>query len=301
MSLLVTGSLGIDTVITPQGRAEDVLGGSAVYFAFAASFFTHVRLVGVVGEDFPGAMRDVLASRDIDLRGLEVRAGSRTFRWTGEYSTDMNDRETLDVQLNVLEEQAPRVPEAFADSEVVFLANTHPALQRTMRDAVHGPRLAVCDTMDLWINTARDDLLATLAVVDGVIINDSEARLLTGKSQTIHAGDALLKTGPRFAVIKKGEHGAMLVTQTGVCAIPSYPTRQVCDPTGAGDSFAGGMIGYLATQQQINDETLRRGLVRGTVAASFAIEDFSLRRLQQIERADIDARVEEFRRMLRID
>lgn len=301
MSLLVTGSLGIDTVITPHGKADDVLGGSAVYFAFAAAYFTHVRLVGVVGSDFPPAMRDVLASRDIDLRGLEVREGSKTFRWTGEYAQDMNDRETLDVQLNVLEESAPKIPEAFADSEVVFLANTHPALQRTMREAIHGPRLAVCDTMDLWINTAREELLETLKVVDGVIINDSEAQLLTGRTQTIHAGDALLKMGPRFAVVKKGEHGAMLITHDGVCSIPSYPTRNVCDPTGAGDSFAGGMIGYLSTQPEINDEALRRGLVRGTVTASFTIEDFSLRRLVEIEREQIDQRVDEFCRMLRID
>jgi len=301
MSLLVTGSLGIDTVITPQEKAVDVLGGSAVYFAFAASYFTHVRLVGVVGEDFPPAMRDVLASRDIDLRGLEVRKGSKTFRWTGEYAENMNERETLDVELNVLEEAAPTMPDAYADSEVIFLANTHPTLQQTMRESIHGPRLAVCDTMDLWIKTARDELLETLKVVDGVIINDSEAQLLTGKTQTIHAGDDLMKMGPQFAVIKKGEHGAILMTRTGVCSIPSYPTRNVCDPTGAGDAFAGGMIGYLATQSEINDNALRRGLLRGTVTASFTIEDFSLRRLQQIEREQIDQRVDEFRRMLRIE
>lgn len=301
MSLLVTGSLGIDTVETPHGVARDVLGGSAVYFAFAARHYTDVRLVGVVGEDFPAAMRDLLSSRGIDLAGLETRAGSKTFRWTGKYAADMNERDTLDVQLNVLAEAGPQVPAAFADSDVVFLANTHPGLQRAMRAAVRSPRLTVCDTMDIWIDSAREELLKTLAAVNGLIINDAEAKQLTGKQGVIDAGEALLALGPKFAVVKKGEHGALLVTGQGLTAVPAFPTKNVKDPTGAGDSFAGGMLGYLSTQPEIDDAALRRSLLHGTVAASFTIEDFSLGRVKDLTRAEIDERVAEFRRMLRIE
>ncbi len=301
MSLLVTGSMGIDTVTTPHGHAADVLGGSAVYFAFAAVPFIDVRLVGVVGEDFPDEMRTMLSSKNIDLAGLETRKGSKTFRWSGKYTEDMNDRDTLDVQLNVLAEAGPKVPESFADSDVVFLANTHPALQREMRAAIKKPRLTVCDTMDLWIETARDELIKTLGVVDGLIINDAESLQLTGRKNIIEAGDELLKLGPKFAVIKKGEHGALLVTQSGLTAIPAFPTRNVKDPTGAGDSFAGGMLGYLAGENNIDDEALRRSLIRGTVAASFTIEDFSLGRIKDVTRQEIDQRIRQMTDMLRID
>lgn len=301
MSLLITGSLGIDTVIAPTGTATDVLGGSAVYAAFAASPYGKVRLVGVVGEDFPKSARDLLANRGIDLRGLEVRRGSRTFRWTGKYSEDMNDRETLKVELNVLAEQGAKVPPDFVDSEVVFLANTHPALQREMAASVRAPRLTVCDTMDLWISTARDELLQTLKGVDGLIINDAEARLLTGKKSLLAAGDTLLTYGPKFAVVKKGEHGSILITRGGVTVLPAYPTRAVKDPTGAGDAFAGGMLGYLASQPDINDAALRRSMLHGTVAASFTIEDFSLGRIQTVTRKDLDARAGELAAMLRIE
>lgn len=301
MSLLVTGSLGIDTLETPHGRAPDVLGGSAVHFAFGAAIYTRVRLVGVVGEDFPPAMRDLLSSGDIDLAGLETRKGSKTFRWSGKYSTDMNDRDTLDVQLNVLAEDAPSVPEAFADSQVLFLANTHPALQRQMRAAVPGAKLTVCDTMDLWIDSARDELVKTLGEVDGLIINDGEARQLTGIGNLIEAGEAILKMGPRFTVIKKGEHGAILLTGDRVTAIPAFPTKLVKDPTGAGDSFAGGMLGYLASTGVYDDAALRRALLHGTVVASYTIEDFSVDRIKNVTRKEIDERVERFAAMLRID
>jgi sugar/nucleoside kinase (ribokinase family) len=301
MSLLVTGSLGIDTVITPHAQADEVLGGSAVYFAFAARHFTDVRLVGVVGEDFPPAFRDLLASADIDLAGLETRKGSKTFRWTGKYSDDMNQRDTLSVELNVLAEEGAKVPPAYADSDVVFLANTHPALQRQMRAAIKAPRLTVLDTMDLWIETERDALYETFKVVDGVVINDGEAKQLTGKSNVIDAGQTLLEAGPTFAVVKKGEHGAMLITKGSVTTVPAYPTKAVKDPTGAGDSFAGGMLGYLATQKTIDDDALRRSLVRGTITASFAIEDFSLGRVKDLDSKEIDQRVAEFVKMLRIE
>jgi sugar/nucleoside kinase (ribokinase family) len=301
MSLLVTGSIGIDSVITPHGEATDVLGGSAAYFSFAAALFTPVRLVAVVGEDFPAHCRDLLCSDRIDLAGLETRAGSKTFRWTGKYSPDMNERETLDVQLNVLAESAPKVPAVFADGDVVFLANSHPAAQRATLEQIPSRRLSVCDTMDLWIENEPDELRQTLAVVDGVIINDSEARQLTGQGNLVTAGEAVLRMGPQFAVIKKGEHGAMLVTADGVTAIPAFPTKKVVDPTGAGDSFAGGMLGYLDQCGQSDTPALRRALVRGTVAASFTIEEFSLNRLRAVTPDELDHRVEQFVDMLRIE
>jgi sugar/nucleoside kinase (ribokinase family) len=301
MSLLVTGTIGVDSIITPTQKRDRVLGGSAVYFAFAALQYTEVRVVGVVGEDFPHEYLTLLGSRNLDLSGLEVRAGSKSFSWSARYEKDMNERETLETNLNVLEEAPPEVPAAFADSDIVFLANAHPALQRRMRAAFKNPRLTVGDTMNLWIETARDELVSTLGIVDGLILNDGEARQLTERHNLIDAGQALLDCGPRFVVIKKGEHGAMLVTRDATSVIPAFPTANVVDPTGAGDSFAGGMLGYLCTQHEIDYAALRRSLVRGTVAASFTIEDFSLGRVQHLEREEVDRRVAEFVEMLCFD
>lgn len=301
MSLLVTGSIGIDTVTTPFGSVTDVLGGSTIYFALAASKFTRVRLVGAVGEDFPDEFRTLLARHDIDLAGLETRRGSKTFRWSGKFVGDMNVAETLDVQLNVLAERAPRVPAAFADSSTVFLANTHPRLQREIRDAIKAPRLTVCDTMNHWIGNEREELLKTLGVVDGIILNDGEARQLTGEQNLIVAGGKLLKMGPKFAVIKKGEHGALLFTSDGPTAIPAYPAQRVVDPTGAGDTFAGGTLGYLAAHGDCGPAALRRAIVRGTICSSFTIEAFSVERLAGVTRDEIDRRVKEFLVMLRIE
>ena len=300
MSLLVTGTVGIDTVITPTGRADDVLGGSAAYFTLAASLFSPVRVVAAVGDDFPPSFRAMLTSDRIDLRGLETRAGSRTFRWAGKYLENMNQRETLRTDLNVVAEAPPAIPDAFRDSRVVFLANTHPAIQRHMREQLPAARLVVCDTMDLWIHTTRDELMKTLAVVDGVIINDSEALQLTGQSNPITAGREVLRLGPRFVVVKKGEHGAVLVTPEGVTVVPAYPSERVVDPTGAGDSFAGGMIGYLAAKDSFHYAALRSALARATVVASFTIEDFSVRRLRDVTCEELDRRVAEFTRMLAI-
>lgn len=301
MSLLVTGSIGIDSVSTPSRTVEGVLGGSAVYFAFAAVQYVPVRLVGVVGEDFPPAFRNVLESREIDLTGLEVRKDSRTFRWTGRYEGDMNEAETVEVNLNVLAEQAPKVPASFADSKTVFLANTHPTLQRELLAQVSSPSLVVCDTMNLWIENERDSLIETLRAVHGVIINDAESRQLTGAVNLIEAGERILAWGPTFVIIKKGEHGALLVTAEGPVAIPAYPTAKVCDPTGAGDSFAGGVLGFLAAEGKHDAQTLRRALVRGTVAASFTIEDFSLNRVKDLPRAEVNERVDQFLGVLRFD
>jgi len=301
MPLLVTGSIAIDTVSTPHGHASEVLGGSAVYFAFAATHHVPVRLVGVVGEDFPMAFRDVLSSRDIDLAGLEVRGGSKTFRWSGRFDGDMNQAETVSVDLNVLAERGPKVPRAFADSDAVFLANTHPTLQRELLAQLHGPKTVVCDTMNLWIATERDSLLETLRRVTGVIINDAEARQLTGRMNLIEAGEAVLQMGPKFVIIKKGEHGSLLVTADGTTAMPAYPVREVRDPTGAGDSFAGGVLGYLSARGTCDTPTLRRAMLRGTVAASFAIEGFSLQRVLRTEPCEIEKRVTDLVEMLRFD
>ncbi len=301
MSLLVTGSIGIDSVRTPLGEADDVLGGSAVYFAFAASLFTPVRLVGVVGEDFPGAYRDALAGRPIDLVGLETRSGSKTFRWTGSYAGDMNLAETLNVQLNVLAERGPSIPEAFRDSSFVFLANTHPVLQRDLLEQLDGPNLAVCDTMNLWIETQRDELLKTLSVVHGVVLNDAEARLLTEQRDLVSAGRRMLDWGPKFVVIKKGEHGTVLVAADMIFVLPAFPTTNLKDPTGAGDSFAGGMMGYLAGKGLFNMRELKAAIAHGTIAASFAIEDFSIEALRNINRDDVDRRLERFCDMMRFD
>jgi len=298
LPLLVSGSIGIDTVETPFGRADEVLGGSAVYFAFAAALFAPVRLVGVVGDDFPARLRDGMSHERIDLAGLEVRRGSRTFRWHGRYSPDMNDRRTVDVQLNVLAEDGPRIPPAFRDSRYVFLANTHPALQRDLLGQLAGPRLAVCDTMDLWIKTQRAELLKTLAAVGGVVLNDGEARLLTDRADLVSAGREILGFGPRFVVIKKGEHGALLVTADRLCVVPAFCSDRVRDPTGAGDSFAGGMMGHLAAAGRHDVEALKAALVRGTVAASFTIEDFSLNRLRTVGPEDVQRRIDAYMGML---
>ena len=301
MSLLVTGTIGLDTVTTPHGHAAEALGGTAVYFSFAASQYGPVRLVGVAGDDFPDEYLQILRERDIDLAGLELRSGSKTFRWVARFEGDMNVAETLDTQLNVLAEEAPRVPESFADSRTVFLANTHPTLQRTLLSQVTKPEIVVCDTMNLWINTELDSLRETLKLVTGVIINDAEARQLTQKVNLIEAGEEILALGPRFAIIKKGEHGALLITAEGTDAVPAFPTKNVKDPTGAGDSFAGGALGYLNTQPAVDRAALRRALVHGTIAASFTIEDFSLGRVRTVTRAEIDERVRQFVEMLRIE
>lgn len=293
MSLIVTGSIGIDTVATPHGKAEDVLGGSCTYFAAAASFFGPVRIVAAVGEDFPDDHMATFEHFKVDTRGLERRAGSMTFRWSGEYHVNMNDRDTLDVQQNVLAEKLPPVPGEYADSRFVFLANTHPAGQLELRDQFPDASLVVADTMNLWIDTALDELKQLLGKIDGLVLNDSEALQLTGKSNMVRAGEAIIDMGPKFVVIKKGEHGCMLMHDDGLAALPAYPTAQVVDPTGAGDSFAGGMMGYLASADDADFAAIKRALAYGTVVASFNVESFTLDRLREISRKDIDDRLNE--------
>jgi sugar/nucleoside kinase (ribokinase family) len=298
MSLLVTGSIGLDTLETPAGRRENVIGGSAVYFSLAASFFTQVRLVGVVGDDCPPKVFDIFKGRDIDASGLEHRKGSKTFRWHGSYVKDLNQAETVQVDLNVLAEQAPKIPQAFAASPYVFLANTHPVLQQQMLGAMAKPRLVVADTMNLWITTEHKELLKLLGKIDGLVLNDGEARLLTEKKNLIDAARAVLKLGPKFVVIKKGEHGSMLCSNQDTFVLPAFPAETVIDPTGAGDSFAGGMMGYLATQGNFSAATIKRAMAFGTVVASYTVGDFSVEGLRNLTRDQIDDRWELFKRAM---
>jgi sugar/nucleoside kinase (ribokinase family) len=300
MSLLVTGSIGIDTVEAPAGKVVDAVGGSAIYFACAASFFLPVRLVGVVGDDCPpDFLKPLRDNPRIDLSGLEVRRGSKTFRWHGRYHNDVNNRDTVAVELNVLAERGPDIPAAFRDSRYVFLANSHPALQMEMLGKLTNPSLVVADTMDLWINGEREALLKLLGSIDGLVLNDSEARALTGMSNLVEAGLAVGEMGVRrFVVIKKGEHGSLLFVGGRVYPMPGYPSTRVVDPTGAGDSFAGAIMGFLAKEDHVDANTLRKAMAYGTVTASVTLEDFSLAALLRTTRGDIDSRVEELREMV---
>jgi sugar/nucleoside kinase (ribokinase family) len=298
MPLLVIGSVALDSVETPVATRNNVLGGSAVYFSYAASYFTSVRLVGVVGEDWPAEHTQLLQRRRIDTSGLQVVPGGRTFRWRGKYKSNMNDRETLEVHLNVLGEFQPQLSDDFRRCPFVFLANGSPQMQMQVLDQVTGPRLIVADTMDLWIREYHDDVLRLLRRIDGLVLNDSEARLLTGDENLVRAGHKVRALGPRFVVIKKGEHGAMFFSEFETYVLPAYPTEDVIDPTGAGDSFAGGMMGYLAEQDDFEPQTLKTAMAYGTLVASFNVEDFSLDRLEKIDRGDLELRMEKYRKML---
>jgi sugar/nucleoside kinase (ribokinase family) len=298
MPLLVVGSVALDSVETPTEVREDVLGGSAVYFSYAASYFSPVRLVGVVGDDWPAEHSEVLRKRNIDTAGLQVIPGAKTFRWRGKYMSDMNTRETLDVQLNAMGAFDPVLPDHFRRSKHLFLANGSTKLQLKVLDQCAGADLRVADTMDLWIRTERDELAELLRRIDGLVLNDSEAKMLTGDDNLVRAGHAVREMGPRFVVIKKGEHGAMFFSKHETYVLPAYPTQRVVDPTGAGDSFAGGMMGFLAEQGNVEPKTLKQAMAYGILVASFTVEDFSLDRLKTITRNDIELRMEEYRRML---
>jgi sugar/nucleoside kinase (ribokinase family) len=297
MSLLVVGSIAFDSIETPKGSVEETLGGSATFFAYAASFFTKPRLVGVVGDDFPAEHRRLLSARDIDTTGLVTEAG-KTFRWKGRYHQDMNTRDTIAVHLNVLNTFDPVLPASFHDSSHVFLANSSPTLQMKVLEQVNRPQLVMADTMDLWIETQHDELMSLLPELDGLVLNDSEARLLSEDDNLIRAGQAIRRMGPKFIIIKKGEHGAMLFSEDGVFAIPAYPTGNVIDPTGAGDSFAGGLMGYLDSDQTPPPGRLRRAMVYGSVLASLTVEGFGLDRLTWTKRSEIEERVDQYRTML---
>ncbi|MCC7407763.1 MAG: sugar kinase [Phycisphaeraceae bacterium] len=298
MSLIVTGSIGIDTVITPHGRADKILGGSCTYFCAAASFFTPVRLVAAVGDDFPREFLKVFDHFHVDTAGLEIRKGAKTFAWTGQYHDNMNDRDTLEVHPNILAEALPPVPQTFRNSQYVFLANTHPAAQMDFLGRFPNKKLVVADTMDLWIKTAHAELLALLKKIDGLVLNDSEAYLLTGEKNLVKAAQKVLAMGPSFVVIKKGEHGCLLEHRDGRAMLPAFPIADVIDPTGAGDSFAGGLMGHLAATGDLSLSNIRQAVAVGAVVASFTVEAFSLEKLQSIKKADIDRRLTQYTNML---
>ena len=303
MKLVVTGTIGIDTVQTPRAKREGVSGGSAAYFAAAASQLCPVRLVAVVGGDWPTEHHSILKSfSGVCLDGLESRTNSRTFAWGGKYFEDVNRRETLFTEVGVLQEEPPRVPGAYADSELVFLGNTHPSVQLGFIDQFPKRKLVVADTMDLWIRTANPELRALLQRVDGLIVNDSEAAELTGVRNAISAGRKILDMGPKFVVVKKGEHGAILIHPEGSAVIPAFPIddANVVDPTGAGDSFAGGFMGYLAREGRFDFASLQKAMAYGTVVASFSLEAFGLDRMRTLKFDEITKRLAQFQQMARV-
>ncbi len=310
MPLIVTGSVAFDSVEAPTGSVSRVLGGSCTYFAAAASFFAPVRIVAAVGDDFDRAHLTTLARfPNVCVEGLETRAGSTTFAWGGKYHEDMNVRETLFTELGVLAEAPPATPANYRDSRYVFLANNHPSVQLDLLAQFPTRAIAVADTMDLWISDAKPELTELLSQIDGVVLNDQEATQLTGVRNAITAGKRILEMGPTFAVVKKGEHGCVLVHRDGVAALPAYPAETVIDPTGAGDSFAGGLMGHVASvhaaehfgAEPVTFDMLRTGLARGTVIASFTIESFSLDRLASLSANDLNTRLDAFRGIVAVD
>lgn len=299
MGIVVVGSLGLDTIATPSGRVEDVLGGSAAYFALAARHFCPVHLVAVVGSDFPPAARALLELPEIDLSGLEVKEG-RTFRWEGVYSADLNSRRTLRTELNVFETFRPDLPESLRRLRDIFLANIDPSLQRNVLEQLEHPRLILADTMNYWITSQRASLLETLRRVRILLINEEEARQLTGEAITHRAARAILAMGPETVVVKMGEHGAFLQSRGEYFVCPAVPLESVVDPTGAGDTFAGGFMGALTRMGRLTDRNLRRAVVYGCVLASFAVERFGVEALRSIERAEVLRRAEAITAMTRV-
>jgi len=299
MALLVTGSIGIDTVKTPFSVSEECLGGSAIYFSMAASFFSPVRFVGAVGSDCPFDLAEVFAGRDVDLMGLEIRPKSKTFRWTGLYKGDMDERTTEHMELNILAEAPPKVPQAFKDSRFLFLANTAPALQLELLEQVEKPRFVAADTMDCWIHDHLDDLEELLKKINCLIINEDEARLLAAEHNLIRAGQVVLEMGPDLVIIKKGESGSITCSSAGdKFILPAYPADDVRDPTGAGDSFAGGFMGYLVESDSTDFDMIKKAVAYGTVTASFTLEDFSVNGLTNTSRKEIDSRLTELRKLV---
>jgi len=300
MSVLVVGSIAFDSVRTPYGEVDEVLGGSATYFSIAASWFAPVNLVAVVGEDFHERHLGVFAGRPINTEGLERVAG-RTFRWRGEYVGDMNQARTLETQLNVFERFSPKIPPLYQTSEYLFLGNIDPTLQLHVRQQVPDARLVACDTMDFWIQRKPEELVKTLAAIDLLVINENEARLLSGHQNLQRAARAIRQMGPRLLVVKRGEHGVTLFTEDSVFSVPGFPLDEVQDPTGAGDTFAGGFVGQLARCRDLSESNLRRAVVYGGVMASFAVEEFGLQRLLRLTEQEIEKRYREFKTLTHFD
>ncbi|BCW99243.1 MAG: adenosine kinase [Armatimonadota bacterium] len=296
--VLIVGSVGLDDVTTPYGSVERVLGGAASYSSVAASFFAPVAMVAVVGQDFPQSERELFASRGIDLSAMEERPGA-TFRWAGEYGEDPNQAITKMTELNVFAGFDPVLPETHRQIPFVFLANIDPSLQRQVLDQMSAPAFTACDTMNFWITGKRDELIEVLKRVDLVLLNDAEARMLTGRKLLVDAADDLLALGPSWVAIKKGEHGALLFGEGLHFSAPSYPLRRIVDPTGAGDCFAGALVGYLARTGDLSRDNLRRAVVYGCTVASFNVEDFSLRRLCALTADEIEQRFRELQEIAR--
>ena len=298
--VLTVGSVAFDSIRTPFGEVSRVVGGAATYFSIAASFFSEVRLVAVVGEDFGERHMQVFGDRRIDLEGLQ-RVPGDTFRWKGEYKLDLNARETIYTHLNVFQDFSPRVPERFRSTPIVFLANIHPALQMEVLDQIEAPRFVALDTMNYWIDGTPAELERVLQRVDAVVINDEEARQLSGKANLVQAAREIREMGPERVVIKRGEHGVLLTRGDGFFAAPGLPLEEVCDPTGAGDTFAGGFIGYLTAAGDLSDDAVTRAAICGSALASLSVEDFGLSRLLSLTDEDIRSRFEAFRRLTQFD
>jgi len=293
MDILVVGSVAFDSVETPFGRGDDVLGGSATYFSTSASFFTGVQLVAVVGDDFPEEPKEFLRSRGVDLAGLQTRPGE-TFRWKGRYGYDLSEAQTLETHLNVFETFHPQLPESYRKAEYVFLANIDPELQLEVLNQVERPKLIACDTMNFWIEGKREALVRTLGHVDILVINEAEVRQLADEANLVKASRAVLAMGPKTLVVKRGEYGVLVFTEHSIFSAPAYPLEEVFDPTGAGDTFAGGFMGYLAATNNLSDETIRKATVFGSVMASFTVEDFSLNRLRKLSWSEVEERFRRF-------
>jgi sugar/nucleoside kinase (ribokinase family) len=298
--LLVVGSIALDSVETPFGLRDDAVGGSAVFFSYAASLFHPVQVVGVIGDDYPPAELDRLAARGVDLAGVERRKGE-SFRWKGKYSYDLQDRETLETHLGVFAEFDPRIPAAFTGARYVFLGNIDPVLQLGVLDQIREPGLVVCDTMNYWIESRREALLELLGRIDVLMVNDAEARELSGDWNVYRAARWILEHGPRMVVVKQGVYGAILIDSDRIFYIPAYPLEEVFDPTGAGDAFAGGFMGQLARSDDLSEAGLRRAMVYGAAMGSFAVEKFSVDRFDDIGAAEVTERVRAFADLVRFD
>jgi sugar/nucleoside kinase (ribokinase family) len=296
MSVLVVGTVAFDSIETPFGSAERILGGSAAYFALAASLFAPVRLVGVIGRDFPQEYIDLFAARRIDIEGLH-RAAGETFHWRGRYHEDVNVRDTLELHLNVLAGFVPHLPERYRDAEYVFLGNIDPAMQAQVLDQLRTMKLVACDTMDHWIRESPEELRKVLRRVEMLVINDSEARLLSGYNNIVQAARGILRMGPKVVLIKRGEYGVLQFSDGSIFATPAYPLEEVFDPTGAGDSFAGGLLGQLARSEDHSERGLRRAIVYGSVVASFTVEDFGVKRLASVELTAVEERFRSFAKL----
>jgi sugar/nucleoside kinase (ribokinase family) len=299
-SILVVGSVAFDSVKTPFGEAENVLGGSATYFSVSASFFSKVRVVAVVGSDFSDEHASIFKRHNVDTSGL-VHADGQTFRWKGEYGFDLNEAHTLDTQLNVFETFKPDLPDAYRDAEYVFLGNIDPELQAQVLDQVRQPRVVACDTMNFWIQGKLEALRKTLGRVDILVINDGETRMLGGEANLVQAANKIRAMGPRVLIVKRGEYGVLMFNDDSVFAAPAFPLEEVFDPTGAGDSFAGGFMGHLAASESMDDATFRRAIVYGSVMASFNVEEFSLKGLSKLTKTEIEGRFGQFQRLTHFD